>query len=755
MLDYVDGERIDHYATAHHLDVEARLRLFLQIADAVAHAHANLVVHRDLKPSNILVDRSDHVKLLDFGIAKLLTDDAVDSPRTLLATSRAFTPEFAAPEQAMGGDITTGTDVYALGVLFYQLLVGRHPTAEPGAPDPVLLRTLTEVEPPRPSDVAARMRQGEADDDKVLAERRTSADRLARACRGDLDTIVAKALKKAPPERYQTVTAFADDVRRHLRHEPIGARPDTLAYRARTFVRRHRWPVAAAAVVLMLLTAGLVVVDRQRRIAENRFRQLRLLSQQVFALDTRLFYLPGATEAREALVAMSLEYLEGLSADARSDRELTYEVADQYLRVARIQGVPAGPSLGDLARAEDSLKKADALVEVLLASQPRDLRAVVLSASIRHDRMIVADSERRDADALFYAAGAVERIESLLGDQRATREQRNAVVAMYGNVALANLNLRHYEEATRYGTRHLELLRAQTLGPHQVSNALSVLASTLRLQGDLEGSLKAIREARAVADQVPDTEPTRETNRYGVLLREGYILGEDRGVSLERPSDAVEPLREAFEMQDARARRDPDDSTSRTRVGTSGRALGNILRWQDPREALVVYDVALVRLREVKDNLKARRDTALVLASSAYALRRLNRSREAEQRIDEALAILTATKDYPTSRISFDGEVYTVKLARADHLADERSVAAATAQYDELLSTILATQPDVENDLRDANSLSLLYQGLARLQRLTGAPDKAAALDAKRLALWQHWNRKLPKNPFVVRRLAP
>ena len=320
-------------------------------------------------------------------------------------TSPGFTPEFAAPEQVLGGSVTTATDVYALGVMLHTLLTGRHPAGTSVRSPAEMIRAIVDTEPPRPSEAVSDVR-------------------ARRRLRGDLDTIIGKALKKSPAERYVSVSALAEDVRRHLRHEPIGARPDTLAYRAATFVRRHRWPVAAAIAALSLLFAGVLVADRQRRIAERRFAQLRHLSEQVFALDAEIRELPGATQAREALVAASLEYLQGLAADARSDLDLMTELVDGYLRVARIQGVPIGLTLGNFAKAEDSLQKADALVEEVLAARPGDPRAVELSAAIRHDRMIVADSERRDADAIVHAAGAADRIELLLSNASAGLSQR-------------------------------------------------------------------------------------------------------------------------------------------------------------------------------------------------------------------------------------------------------------------------------------------------------------------------------------------
>ncbi|MGE0360334.1 MAG: protein kinase [Vicinamibacterales bacterium] len=720
VLEYVEGRRIDAFAEAQRLDVPARLELLLQASDAVAHAHTHLVLHRDLKPSNVLVDGEGRVKLLDFGVGSWLD---LEPRGEEAAGSRRFTPEYAAPEQVQGGAVTTATDVYGLGVLLYLLVTGHRPT---------------EDGPRRPSE--------------VVADARTR-----RRLQGDLDAIVAKALKRDPAERYESVSALAEDLRRHLRHEPITARPATVAYRTVTFLRRHPWPVAAAIVTVALLSVGLFVTDRQRRIADSRFQQLRQLSGQVFALDASLNYVPGTTQAREVLVAASLQYLEGLSAAARSDLDLAYEVADGYVSMARIQGVPTGPTLGRFDDAEASLLTAHTLIETVLAARPSDLRALVLSVDIRHDRMIVAESVRRVADAIAHATGAAMRIEDVLDDERTTPAQRQAVIARYSNIALANINLRRYDEGVRLARRHVELVRTMGADPGVLSTSLSILANALRLQGDLYGALDVIRESRAYADRVPDTPNTGSIpmfNGYGLLLREGFILGEDRSVSLERPMEAMVPLREAFEMMEAGARSDPGDYTSRSRVGTVGRELGDILRWRDPSEALAMYDAALGRLDEIQNNVRARRDSALTLAGSSYALRRLDRVSEAKQRIEKALAILTDTKDYPARTLAFDDALFTVLLARADQLADEGRVAAAIAEYQTLLTQVTQTKADVDHDLRDANSLALLYEGLARLHRASGDTGQAAALDGKRLALWQHWDRTLPDNPFVQRRLA-
>jgi serine/threonine-protein kinase len=233
ILEYVEGEPIDTYCAHHELDLQARLRLFLDVLAAVSHAHTHLVVHRDIKPGNILVTRDGTVKLLDFGIAKLLEGEG--GSELTLASAHPLTPQYAAPEQLLGEPITTATDVYALGLVLYTLLTGKHPRASRALTGHELIRDVLTNEPPRLSSAAP-------------------SPAVARNLAGDLDNITAKALKRDAAERYATAAALAGDLERYLRHEPVSARPDTLPYRVTKFMRRNRGSVMTA----LAITLGLI-----------------------------------------------------------------------------------------------------------------------------------------------------------------------------------------------------------------------------------------------------------------------------------------------------------------------------------------------------------------------------------------------------------------------------------------------------------------------------------------------------------------
>ena len=319
VMEYVDGESIDRHADQSGLTIDERLRLFLTVCEAVQFAHRNLVVHRDLKPSNILVDRDGQVKLLDFGIAKVLggetgAETAGDPELTMPA---ALTPRYASPEQVLGRRVTTATDVYSLGVLLYELLAGAPPYEVSTLLTPDTARVICDLDPTRPSRAAARL------DSDAAARRGQSPPRLAHALAGDLDTIVLKALRKEPERRYASVDELAADIRRHLDGLPVLAAPDRVGYRVGKFLRRHRALSIATATTVVALSMALAVslnAWQQARRQTNEARQLAYESSLAAAESALRENAVEEASARLAAAPVSLRGWEWRHLASRLDR---------------------------------------------------------------------------------------------------------------------------------------------------------------------------------------------------------------------------------------------------------------------------------------------------------------------------------------------------------------------------------------------------------------------------------------------------
>ena len=717
VMEHVEGVSIDLHAEA--ADVRERLTLFLRVCEGVSHAHRRLIIHRDLKPSNILVDASGQPKLLDFGIARLL-DETGDPTRTV---DGLLTPNYASPEQLRGATQTTATDIYSLGAVLYKILTGRSPHESDTHTSQVVEVIAGTREIPAPS-------------------------RLNPKLPADLDYILRKTLRTEPEERYASVDAFANDIRAFLWSRPVEARSGDAWYRSRKFLRRYWVPAVAAMLVIASLTAGLYIANRERLVAEQRFSELRQLSNKVFDLDKTIRDLPGSTQARQSLVSVSLQYLEGLAGAARGDLDLAREIGQGYWRVGRIQGVPVELNLGQRAESEASLKKAAEFVERVLTARAKDRSALYLSALIAHDRMILAQEEHRYADTLAHAHESAGWLDAVLRLPDGREVERAEIAKLFGNVAFALVKMRRYDAAIPYARRQVELMESIPSASAPVNVGLISWAGAMA-RGDLEGALKAVHEGRKAAEiGAHSTETVRGNELYGTLLREGLILGGDGEVNLGRTADAVRALQRALDIAEEAARKDPNDATSRAHAANAGIAVANIVRHENPRRSLALYDVALLRLSGIRNSLPAKRDQALALANSSYPLRSLHRTPEARQRIDAAIAILKDTNDYPADQYYLDTAAYTVLRALADHEAEAGDPRRALETYQQLLAKIAAAA-----DFEDAPRLSSLYEALAGLYRKTGDPAKAESMQALQAGLWRNWDRKLPNNAFVRRQM--
>ena len=438
-MEYVEGLSLIEHVTSRKLSIPGRLALFRQVLAAVAHAHRHLVVHRDLKPANILIDAAGQVKLLDFGIARLVEagEDANTSGELTRIGGRMMTLRYAAPEQVAADSITTVTDIYSLGVVLHELVTGLAPyqAVRDGKPftDVMLLQEETSV-PSRLALTEAAAR------DCGLA----SPKQLARLVSGDLDAIVLKAMRRDPADRYAYVELFDEDIRRHLERRPVKARAGTWRYLAGRFAVRHKLPLALAAAVLVTLLAGLVMTERERRVAvaekaraERHFASVRKLANAfVFDVHGELEYLAGSLKARQTLVATALRYLDSLAGESRADSELALEVAGAYRRLAEISGDSRGAHLGDPVGARRNAERAAALLEAVEAREPDHINVLrehrVLALLMGRLRL-----EAGDASGVNETAKAVdiaERITRLTGAVVGDRSNLGATLAEFGGI---------------------------------------------------------------------------------------------------------------------------------------------------------------------------------------------------------------------------------------------------------------------------------------------------------------------------------
>ncbi len=758
VLEHVKGKQINEYCDSRKLDVDARIKLFLDVLGAVAHAHANLIVHRDIKPSNVLVNNEGEVKLLDFGIAKLLADDVNPAAATQLTLEGGggLTPQFAAPEQITRAPITTATDIYALGVLLYILLTGQHP-AGPGAQSPAnLVKAILDVEPKSASDVVAAA-AAKIDTEGIAQRRASTPDKLCRTLRGDLDTIVSKALKKKPSERYASVSAVADDLRRFLRHDPISARPDTIGYRAAKFVRRNRTAAAlttiATALVIGSLSTGLLVANRERKIAEQRFAQVRQLANKFIALDERIRGLQGSTKVRMQMVSDSLQYLNSLSSEAHVDQDLTLEIAYAYVRVAHAQGDPTAPNLGQFTEAQENLNHASNLVDEVLAHDPSNRRGLFIATTIAHDRMILAELEDHPDEASAETSKTASLIERFMSLGNVEPDDVDSMVYFYGNVADSSESARRFDDAMRYCRRAFDISRPVAKAHRYHGVLYYVLANALWHMGSLDSALNTINQSIELQEQEAlGGHVSIQVNLALARYAKGMILGrQDAEPSLLRTQEAVAAFREALETPEKLATTDPSDFLSRNSIAEFELEVGNIVRHRSPGQALIAYDHALARIREAKTSAAAQIREAELLAGSSYALRWVGRKDEAQQRIDRAFQLLSDAHRYPAGKVEPMNDAYNALRAQADAYAETGQTLKAMEAYHQLLDKLMAWGPDLQNDLRDATCISRTWTTLANLLRRTGRTEEAVRLEAQRTDLWNHWNGKLPNGQFLLR----
>ncbi len=535
VMEYVEGERLDQFCQARGLNVAARLALFRKVCAAVSYAHQNLVVHRDLKPANLRVTAEGEPKLLDFGIAKLLDPEGTTTAKLdpTLTLQGAMTPEYASPEQFKGEPVTTASDVYSLGVVLYELLCGQRPFAHLKSRRPdELARAVCEEEPPRPSTVAGQTTLAKATISPPATPPPTTmrphGATLRRQLEGDLDNIVAKALRKEPSRRYPSVLALSEDLRRYGEGLPVSARKDTLPYRAGKFVRRNKVGVTAATLILLTLVAGLIVATWQAEIARRERDRARLAQKQAEQLNGFLQTLLSSADpengpGRDLKVVQVLD-----QAGANLDRELAGDpvllaqahetVGQAYARLEVVE-----PALAHLRAAVETDRRLYGEENIVTARAKAALGATLHSLTRRYP----------EAEPLLRQALIVER------RQPTSEQTKLPFILDYEARALSQLG--QVVEAKALVTEYLALTR-QAAGEQNLAyeNGLLQLANLSIAQQDYAGAETPYRRAveilRRLRPQTPSLAGTLTSLAY-VLMLEG---------KLDEPEDLLQEAREIY-----------------------------------------------------------------------------------------------------------------------------------------------------------------------------------------------------------------
>lgn len=562
-MEYVEGQRLDEHCAERQLSTDERLELFRKVCAAVSYAHRHLVIHRDLKPANIRVTPESEPKLLDFGIAKLLDPESSAGAEQTITLQGLMTPNYASPEQIRGEPMTTASDVYSLGVVLYELLTGQRPYRSTSRRPDEIARAITDQEPERPSAVIGGHQQ---------------------SLKGDLDNILLKAIRKEPERRYPSVAQFSDDIQRHLQGLPVSARQDTFAYRASRFVGRNRFALAAAALILVTLVGGIVMTARERRKADRRFNDVRQLANSfLFEVDDAIQR--GPTQARAILVRQALTYLDRLAQEAGNDAELQLELTAGYLKTGDVQGKPYRPNLGDSAGALASYRKAQELLQPLVATDPGNLEA------------------RRYLSVAWQSIG---RLQGRMGDwTTALASQRKAVAISEGLVS-AHPERAPYRSLLADNCLHLgEALYQEERGA---------------TMADHREAIAWFRKALAMHEALSAAQPANASYRYAAGVDYEYIgivfnkLGDLTG-DPENYRAALENHRTELRINKALAASDPANGTYRRILADVYGEVGFAqLKLEQTTEALENFRSKLAIFDSIRasdpTNVEAQRDVA-------------------------------------------------------------------------------------------------------------------------------------------------
>jgi tetratricopeptide (TPR) repeat protein len=779
VMEYVEGRPIDRFCRESRLSVEEICRLFLRVCEAVAYAHRSLVVHRDLKPSNIFVTTDGAPKLLDFGVAKLLSA-APDAHSTVAGLfGRPLTPEYASPEQVRGLVVTTSTDVYSLGAVLYELLTGERAHSVESTSAAEWERAICETEIPRPS---SRRRQ------------------LSH----DLDSILLMSLRKESDRRYSSVDRFAADIQRFLEGQAVAARQDSLGYRAVKYVKRHALFLGAALIVAISLLSGAVlalsqarqaqaarqIAEQERARAEDRSRQadaaravsdrehaiaerqrviavqqaaiardeqrkaeqrltqlMELANKSLFDVHAAIERLPGATAARQKIVKTTLDYLESIEKDAGADDRMRLALGVAYWRAGDVQGAPDTPNLGDTAGARKSYLRAAEWVRPLLGRHPYDPKVLAAWVDIQSSRatVLLRTGQAELAAGILRAAtpSAITLSRVSVGDAReANLDQLLATALEFIHPAeardYARRSIEGFNELVARNPSDLDLVMA-------LSAVHSLLGSILRPMEPIE-ALKHFRESARLREGLIAQRPDNSAYQRELMLAYGQIasaLGDPGNPSTMNDAEAARSYYlKAAAIARQLAQADPVNRVAKYDLASVELRLGAL----DPRPGGVPESMALLRHAAIlfDELVKADPRTIRYQRSLAFAYQWIGNRLQAAGSRAEALAEYRISLTNAEKALAIDPKDLS---CISQMLSSEQSIAKLLAATGDRTGAIEYAQRSVDRAEKNAAGntnlvvrmhLARAYSAMAGIQRQFGNWPDALSTGTVAVQQWRY-----------------
>jgi eukaryotic-like serine/threonine-protein kinase len=750
VIEYVDGIPIDAHCETNNIDLRSRLSIFLDVCDTVQFAHQRLVVHRDLKPANILVSTGGAVKLLDFGIAKVLdSSDRAESTHTMM-----MTPAYASPEQIRGEAVTTISDVFSLGVLLYKLLAGTSPYSKDTSHAHSLAVEICEREPPS---FAAALANGDQKSPRLIPR--------------DLELITRKALRKLPSERYGSVDEFARDIRNFLGGLPVMAAKGSTLYRLRKFVGRNRVSVAAAVGALVLGTYGIWEIVQQRQIAERRFNDVRQLANTiVFDVHDAIADLPGSTPARKVIVQRALEYLARLEQEGATNLELRREMAAAYEKIANVQGAPHSPNVGELEGAANSYRKALELREAIAASNPNAIE----------DQLALAKNRRIYANFLVMARNDISGGESqaraalAIGTQLAARFPSDTRVRMelfddqqfLGDIlsdrhATAPAKLREATALFEQAERNLKLLIKSSPTDDLLKHKSVVIAWSFadlsRKAGDRQKAVAILERGRATLLELQKRSASPKIRSNLATL--DATIGEIQLVD-GNPRAAAEAFQRSGQMRSTLLAADPANVNLQIGAVASraSLAIATAMRgeWAESATAFVESADEFLSLAQTTGSNDYRQRAALSDVWSGIALEKIGEYAAAKKHLRRALAAydstLAVTADYSDAIIA-----KSMTVTRLGQLAlSQKDVATAKKQFAVAIELLARVTTDAASSVDIDLALAEAHSGAGDANVIAGDFVAARQSYAESISHWRKLTNpgRLSSGGFPVASLA-